>query len=185
MTLDYVVDYEIKLTEIINEYRASEQHRWGAAFAIWELWQAFPDRHGEIMAVLVNELHVTDDAIYNLLHAATLAFTSDTTRKIAEQLSPSHCSRLARAAEKYTLPEEIVIEYLEMAVTDSLSVQTLIEEVQRNHDPDSSFLFHRAVRVLIRACRRLLELAESNGVDKRVQDAARMLVEILNDKNRL
>jgi len=34
---------------------------------------------------------------------------------------------------------------------------------------------------LIRACRRLLELAESNGIDKRVQDAAKMLVEMLGD----
>ena len=175
------MDYEVGLEKAIDQYKKSEYYRWSAAFAILDLWREFPQRHGNTMAVLVAELHITDDQIYSLLHAAELAQLSDSTRKWADVLSPSHFSRLHRAAEKYVLPEETVIEYLELATTEGLSAQALIEEVMRNHDPDEQYLFHRAVRVLIRACRRLLELAESNGIDKRVQDAAKMLVEMLGD----
>jgi len=175
-----MMDYEAGLEKAIDQYKKSEYYRWGAAFAILDLWREFPDRHSEIMAVLVNELHVTDDQVYNLLHAAELA--SELSRNRDDMiLSPSHFSRLHRAAQKYDLPQETVIEYLELATSEGLSAQAMVEEVMRNHDPDEQYLFHRAVRVLIRACRRLLELAESNGIDKRVQDAAKMLVEMLGD----
>jgi len=176
-----MIDYEVKLSEIIQEYKAGEKHRWAAAFAINELWQAYPDRHGEIMAVLVVELNITDDAVYNLLHASELAGASDSTRKLAERLSPSHFSRLHRAAEKYKLDSGAVEEYLTLAAENNMSAQALIEEVAQAYDPDPLFLWHRVLRSAVRACRRLLEAAEYNGLGGKAREAARLLLDILED----
>ncbi len=175
------MDYELKLSEIIQEYRAGEKRRWNAALAINELWQAYPTRHGEIMAVLVNELHVTDDAVYNLLHAAELVGQSDATRSLVDKLSPSHFSRLHRAAEKYKLDAGAVEEYLTLAAENGMSAQAMIEEVAQAYDPDERYLFHRALRGAARACRRLLQVADYNGLEARAKEAARLLLDILED----
>ncbi len=177
-----MLDYETGLTNIISEYQASDGHRWKSAFAMTELWQTYPDRHGEIMSVLVAELKVTDDQIYHLLHAATLAGATESNRNLVDRLSPSHYSRLARAAEKYDLPAETVTEYLELASENSWSAQTMIEQVSNNHDPDERIIWNRAVRAVVKACRRLLELAESNGVKAAVREAAKILVKELEEE---
>lgn len=176
-----MIDYEVKLFEIIQEYKAGEKCRWNAAFAVRELWQAFPTRHGEIMAVLVNELHITDDAVYNLLHAAELAGQSDAARKLAERLSPSHFSRLHRAAERYKLDSGAVEEYLTLAAENGMSAQAMIEEVAQAYDPDPLFIWHRILHSAVKACRRLLEAAEYNGLGGKAREAARLLLDVLED----
>ncbi len=154
-----------ELADGIREYLTSEKHRWGAAFRFEKSWRENPDRRAEIMVKLTTELRVTDDQIYILLNAAKLANTSDSIRILAERLSPSHFSRMARAAERYGLGIQIIEEYLELAVKEKLSAQALIEEVTIAHDPDKKLLFHRALRGMIKACQRLLELDEYNRQD--------------------
>jgi hypothetical protein len=178
-----MIDYEEGICKAIADYKEGERSRWRAAFDIWDLWLAFPNRHGEMMAVLTTELNVTDDMIYNFLRAAGRAGLSDTNRKLTSKLSISHFYRLDMIAEKYNLPNTTVVDYLEIAATHNISAQKMIEHIMEAHDPDPEFMWHRSVRGAKRACRKLLELAEFNGLEQRAREAARLLLDILEDLN--
>ena len=175
------IDYEEGLLRAITDYKEGERSRWKAAFDIEELWLAYTERHGEIMAVLVAELGVTDDQVYNLLHAAELAGLTDSTRRLTDALTVSHFSRLCRASEKYKLPQEAVVEYLETAAEHNISAQAMIDQVAQAFDPDPQYVFHKALRGAARACRKLLQVADYNGLEKRAREAARLLLDILED----
>ena len=119
----------------------ADRNLWEVAEAVETAFAEFPAYEQGLALGLHRRLRKSVEQVYNLRNAAVLRARL----KSKPVLSVSHYSRMSRLANDLNLEDDIILDWLEAAEGEHLSVGVLAAHVHAAHDGDPEATFHRSL----------------------------------------
>ena len=156
---------------------SAESSKWQVAEHIAAAYSELPAYHRGLTAGLCVRLRKSSDTIYSMRNAEELRIRL----KVQPVLSVSHFVTLSEAQARYSLADNVLIDWLDHARDCNMSVRNLREALTAAHVEDNKSAWMRKVRRVHKLVNDLLQDAEMVALPESLYQALKILVAMVGD----